>query len=61
MGISFKLILNTINKGLKVSKVFLEEIFEFGSRDWNDVFVVSLMLGLSKIDDAMEKYGGKGI
>lgn len=43
-----KLILNVIDKSIKVSKVFLEEDFKVGLCDISSTFIVIFMLGLSE-------------
>ena len=48
-----------INKGLKVSKVFLENGFELWPRDWNGVFVVTFVLGPFEADGAAKEDSGK--
>ena len=59
LGVFFKLVLNAINKYLKVLEVFLEKGFEFWPRDWSNAFVAALVLGLSEIDGATKECGGK--
>ena len=57
--IFFKLTLDTINKDLKTSKIFIKESFELKLYDRSGVFMVALMLSLFEVDGAMKKYSNK--
>ena len=59
LGVSSKLTLDAINKGLGVSEVLLEEGLELWLHDWSGTFVAALILGLSKADNTMKEGGGK--
>ena len=59
LGVPFKLAPDTIDKGLGVPKVLLEEVFELKPRDWRGAFVAALVLSPSKADGATEECGGK--
>ena len=59
LEVSSKLAPDTINKGLKISEVLLEKVFEFRLRDQNSALVTTLVLSLSKADNAVEEDGSK--
>ena len=59
LAVSFKLIPDAINKGLKVSKVFLKENLEVRLCNQSGALMPLLMLGPSGIDTAIKKCGGK--
>lgn len=44
-----------VNKGLKISEIFLEEGFELRLCDWSSILVAAFMLCLFEIDDAKKK------
>lgn len=50
-----KLIPNIVNKGLRISKVFSKEGFEFRPYNGSNVFVMALVLSPYKADDAPEE------
>ena len=60
LGVPSKLAPTTINKGLKVPEVFLEEILELRPHNQSGAFMVALVLGIPEADGAMEECGGKG-
>ena len=60
LGVPSKLAPNTIDKGLEVPKVLLEEVLELRPRDRSGAFVAALMLGSSEADGGTEEGGGEG-
>ena len=50
-----KLTPDVINKGLKISEVFLEESFEVRPRDRSGVLLAALVLGSPEADSAIEE------
>lgn len=61
LRVFFKLIPDIINKGLEVSKHFLEKYLEVGLCNRSGVPVATLVLGRSKIDCAIEIWDDKQI
>ena len=59
LGVPSKLTLDAINKGLKVSEVFLEEGFELWLCNWGGALVAAFVMGSSEADGAAEEGGGK--
>ena len=59
MGVPFKLTLDTVNKGLRASKVPTEEGFELRSNDRGGIFVAALVLSPFEADKATEKGSNK--
>ena len=59
LGVPSKLISNTIDKGLGVSKIFSEESLEIRPCDWSGAFVATLLLGPFEADGSTEEYGSK--
>ena len=55
-----KLAPDTIDKGLEVPKVLLEEVLELRPRNRSGAFVAALVLGPSEANGATEESGGKG-
>ena len=55
LGILLKLTPDTINKSLKILKIFLEKSFELQLYNENDILVAALMLSSSKINDTTKK------
>ena len=60
LGVPPKLTPDAVNKGLRASKVFLEEGLELWPRDGSGAFVASLVFGPSEADGTTEEGGGKG-
>ena len=60
LGVFSKLAPDTINKGLGVPKIVLEEVFELRPCDRSGAFVAAFVLGPSEADSATEEGGGKG-
>ena len=56
-----KLALDTINKGLGVLEVLLEEVLELKPCDQSGAFVAVLVLSPSDADSATEECGSKGV
>ena len=52
LGVIFQLTSNTINKSLRVSKIFFEKGFKVKPRDKNSVFMAALILSLLEADGA---------
>ena len=59
LRVLFKLTLDIIDKGLRVSKVFLKKGLKIKLRNWSSALVAALVLGLSEADRATEEFGGK--
>ena len=59
LGVRSKLTPDIINKGLRISKVFMEEGFKFWQRDWSGALVAVLVLSSSEAYSATEKWGCK--
>ena len=59
LRVLFKLVPNTIDKGLEVPKILLEKSFELWPCDQSGVLMMALVLSPSKPNNAMEKSGGK--
>lgn len=57
MGVFFIFTLNIVNKGLKISKIFLEKSIKVGPRDQNGALMAMFVLGLSEANDAKAKWG----
>lgn len=55
LGVSFELILNIVNKDLKIFKVFLEKSFEFWPCNRSDTLIAALLLDLSKADNIIKE------
>ena len=59
LEVSSKLALNAIDKGLGVSKIFLEEGFELWPHNRSGTLMTALVLGPSEADSAIKKGGSK--
>ena len=59
LEISSKLIPDIVNKSLRISEVFSEEIFKLRSCDWSDTLMMALVLSPSRANRAMKKSDGK--
>lgn len=55
LRIFYKLILDIIDKGLKIFKVFLKKGFEVGPQNKNGAFITMLILSLLDADSARKK------
>ena len=59
LGVPSKLILDIVNEDLRILEIFLEKDFEFWLHDWSGALVAALVLSLSEVDGAMNKWGCK--
>lgn len=55
LRVSFKLISDTVNRGLRAFEVFPEEDFEVRLRDRSSAFMMMFALSLIEADGVMEK------
>ena len=55
LGVFSKLILNIVNKGLKIPKVLSKKSFKFWLHDKNGAIVMVFMLNLFEVDSTVEK------
>ena len=59
LAVSSKLTPDIINKGLKVSKIYLEKSLELWPSNQSDALIAVLVLGSFEADGTTEKYGSK--
>ena len=50
-----KLILDIVNKDLRISKIFLKESFKVKLCNRNSILITAFIIGLSKVDGAIKK------
>ena len=59
LKVSFKLILDIDNKGLKISRIFLKKDFELWLYNKNDILIVVFIINLSKNNSIIKKWNTK--
>ena len=59
LRVSLEFISDIINKGLEVSKVFLEESFKVRLCDKNGALEIVLILSLPRVNSTIKKWGCK--
>lgn len=55
LRISLKLILNIVNKGLRIPNILFKQDFEFRLYDKSSAFVVAFVLSLFEADSTIKK------